>query len=144
MHYNPHYSELYSEYAELVIWKLDFVFLSVMMSSKSSYNNLYRISTSLDCLIKLVCPTRSNTNNTTFAVALCKKHTHTHRERFHTPLLYIDIKKTLQNNLDQNKSKHIPQPQINNISKINSPSITTQIILLKHHCNSKDSKSFIS
>ncbi len=44
-----------------------FVSLSVMICSKS-HNNLYRISTFLECLIKLLYLIRSNINNTKFVV----------------------------------------------------------------------------
>ncbi len=46
-----------------------------MIWSSKSRNNLYRISTFLECLIKLLYPIRSNINNTKFVVVgtLCRK-----------------------------------------------------------------------
>ncbi len=53
--------------------------------SSKSRNNLYRISTFLECLIKLLYPIRSNINNTKFAivgtlVANKKQYLHVHEK----------------------------------------------------------------
>ncbi len=72
MDWNPHYSQWMIRLINHLV--VVFVSLSVMICSKS-HNNLYRISTFLECLIKLLYLIRSNINNTKFAVVgtLCRK-----------------------------------------------------------------------